>query len=107
MSEEQKIAISALVRQLVALLELRRDSGENTVAADPTKVPGDVMMICAWCKRVRKRDGSWVNRRLCFDWGAATFVSHGICQECFEHQRSNAHNFCRRAESGRPDACNP
>jgi hypothetical protein len=38
--------------------------------------------MCAWCKKVRTQDGTWIEVESYLAHATATATTHGICPEC-------------------------
>ena len=51
---------------------------------DEAPAPG-LVPICAWCKRIRQPDGSWVQAP-----ASHNNLTHGICPQCMEKMRADA-----------------
>jgi len=88
LSEEQQEAMNALTRQLMVLLELRRVSSQMAAALERVKTLEGLLTICAWCKRIRGSDGTWMHPEVYIRRRTESEVSHGICPDCFAQQRS-------------------
>jgi hypothetical protein len=87
LSTEQKTAMRALARQVMALLELRRVSARMAEALEKVKTLHGLLPICAWCKRIRDDQGYWSQVEAYFHAHAGTDFTHGICPDCLEKQR--------------------
>ncbi len=85
---DQKIAMKALSRQVMALLELRRVSARMAEALTHVKTLHGLLPICAWCKRVRDDQGYWKQVETYIHEHTDADFSHGICPDCFEKQTS-------------------
>src|ERR1035437_7033208 len=59
LSAQQKQAMQALSRQVMALLELRRVSARLADALANVRSLHGLLPICAWCKRIRDDQGYW------------------------------------------------
>ncbi|MGC3991045.1 MAG: GAF domain-containing protein [Chthoniobacteraceae bacterium] len=103
LSEEQKDALRALSRQVMAQLELRRNLEElrmalaarDVIEESKTQVIHELeraleqvntltglLPICAWCKKIRDDSGYWGEvETYIADHSTATF-SHGVCPDC-------------------------
>jgi GAF domain-containing protein len=90
LTQEQQTAMTALSNQVMALLELRRVSSQMAAALERIKALESLLTICAWCKRIREFDGSWLNPDVYIKRKAEAPISHGICPDCFAQQRSKA-----------------
>lgn len=63
--------------------------GPLYVALDADSDTGGYILQCAWCERVHRPPGSWVEApRRQIDAGAPP-VSHGICQDCAARVHDN------------------
>jgi GAF domain-containing protein len=122
LTEEQHQSLQIVARQVMAQLELRRNLEElrTTLAvrdslecmrtrllADLLKAKGTIqtlgqlLPICAWCKKVREDDGYWSEvEDYVANHSDATF-SHGICPGCAgQHfKRSQLHVSAHPAAS--------
>jgi GAF domain-containing protein len=83
-------ALGDLTRRLVALLELRRNSLELARALEFGEALTGQLTVCAWCQRIRNRDGSWREPGDSVRNQVETTISHGICSDCFAQQVSHA-----------------
>jgi hypothetical protein len=57
-----------------------------------TRVLGEFVPLCAWCKRVRDEEGDWQDIETYITVKTDTKVSHGICPECLERETEKAAN---------------
>jgi GAF domain-containing protein len=87
LSVEQKTAMQALSRQVMALLELRRVSARMAEALEKVKTLHGLLPICAWCKRIRDDQGYWSQVEAYVHEHTGADFTHGICPECLEKQR--------------------
>lgn len=87
LSAEQKTAMQALARQVMALLELRRVSAQMAKALEKVKTLHGLLPICAWCKRIRDDKGYWSQVEAYIHAHTGADFTHGICPDCFEKQR--------------------
>ncbi|MEI6567493.1 MAG: GAF domain-containing protein [Verrucomicrobiota bacterium] len=87
LSPEQSEAMKALTRQLMTLLELRRVSAKMAAALQEVKTLQSLLPVCAWCKRVRDSDGSWMSPELYIMNKSRGSVTHGICPTCLAQQQ--------------------
>lgn len=87
LSAEQKTAMQALARQVMALLELRRVSARMAEVLDKVKTLHGLLPICAWCKRIRDDHGYWSQVEAYVHEHTGADFTHGICPECLEKQR--------------------
>ena len=86
-SAEQKTAMQALARQVMALLELRRVSTRMADALEKVKMLHGLLPICAWCKRIRDDHGYWSQVETYIHQHTGADFTHGICPECLEKQK--------------------
>jgi len=87
LSPEQKKAMQALSRQVMALLELRRVSARMAEALEKVRTLHELLPICAWCKRIRDDHGYWKQVEAYIHEHTGADFTHGICPECLEKQR--------------------
>jgi len=100
LSARQENAMQALVRQVMALLELRRVSVHLADALNHVETLRGLLPICAWCKRIRNDAGYWAQVEAYFHKHTGVDFTHGICPECFE----KVHPKARRERSAAPEA---
>ncbi len=84
LNPQQKRAMKALARQVMALLELRRVSAQLAQALRHVKVLSGLLPICAWCKRVRDDRGYWKQVEAYVRDRTEADFTHGICPDCLE-----------------------
>lgn len=84
LSDEQKRAMHALARQVMALLDLRRVSARLADALDHLQTLRGLLPICAWCKRIRDDKGYWNQVEAYLTAQTGVDFTHGICPECME-----------------------
>jgi GAF domain-containing protein len=87
LSAEQKQAMQALARQVMALLEARRISARMADALEKVKTLHGLLPICAWCKRIRDDHGYWSQVEAYVHEHTGADFTHSICPECLEKQR--------------------
>jgi GAF domain-containing protein len=87
LSAEQKQAMQALSRQVMALLELRRISARLAQVLENVKALRGLLPICAWCKRIRDDKGYWSQVEAYVHTHTGADFTHGICPECFAKMR--------------------
>jgi GAF domain-containing protein len=87
LSAGQQKTMQALVRQVMALLEVRRVSVHLADALNHIKTLQGLLPICAWCKRVRDDEGYWDQVEAYFHKYTGIDFTHGICPECLEKMR--------------------
>lgn len=73
LTEAQRAALLALSQMVVSQLELRR-------ALLDLESLQHVLPLCAWCRSVRRTDGSWVSLQDFVQESMPT--THGICPDC-------------------------
>ncbi len=86
-SAKQKTAMTALARQVMALLELRRVTRHMAEALENVKTLHGLLPICAWCKRIRDDQGYWRQVEAYIHSHTGADFTHSICPDCFEKQR--------------------
>lgn len=86
---EQSEGLSALARQVVYLLELRRTVARLRVAVAEKQAAirqvedlKQLLPMCAWCKKVRDDSGYWQQLELFLNAQTGADVTHGICPDC-------------------------
>jgi len=89
LTPEQKDALSALARQVMMMLELRRtvtalDTALAAKRAAEAEVESlrDLLPMCAWCRKIRDDEQLWLGLEEYFTRHSNTRFSHGICPEC-------------------------
>jgi GAF domain-containing protein len=87
LSAEQKRAMQALARQVMALLESRRVSARMAEALAKVKMLHGLLPICAWCKRIRDDKGYWSQVEAYVHEHTGADFTHGICPECLMKMR--------------------
>ncbi len=87
LSAEQKKAMQALSRQVMALLELRRVSARMAEALEKVRTLHELLPICAWCKRIRDDHGYWNQVEAYIHEHTGADFTHGICPDCLAKQR--------------------
>jgi GAF domain-containing protein len=90
LSPEQKRAMHALARQVMALLELRRVSARMAEALEKIRTLHGLLPICAWCKRIRDDKGYWSRVEAYLHEHTGAEFTHSICPDCLEKQRPKA-----------------
>lgn len=93
LNAEQKLAMIALARQVMVMLELRRVSDQLAQSLEHVKTLQALLPICAWCKRIRDDEGYWNQVESYLHDNTGTEFTHGICPECLKKvsdQRSTA-----------------
>lgn len=88
-SPEQQAALSALARQVMQAMELRKTVAQLRAAIEAKEQSQkqvaqleELLPMCAWCRKVRDDDSFWhhVEEYLAARTGVS--VSHGICPDC-------------------------
>ena len=87
LSADQMIAMKALARQVMELLELRRVSRRMAEVLDKLKILHGLLPICAWCKRIRDDKGYWSQVEAYIHTHTGADFTHGICPECLAKMR--------------------
>jgi GAF domain-containing protein len=90
LTPEQKQAMEALARQVIALMELRRVSARLARALENLKTLHGLLPICAWCKRVREDNGYWDRVEDFISKHTEADFTHGICPECLKDLKTQA-----------------
>ncbi|MGH7992404.1 MAG: GAF domain-containing protein [Limisphaerales bacterium] len=98
LSIEQEKAIQALVRQVMALLELRRVSVHLVDSLNHIKTLQGLLPICAWCKRIRDDEGYWDQVEAYLHKYTGVDFTHGICPECLEKMRPKVNATVQRPQ---------
>ena len=50
--------------------------------AEMQPIPAVLLAVCAWCKRVRDKQGAWRMAEASGEHPAGTRLTHGICPHC-------------------------
>jgi hypothetical protein len=103
----QAQAMSALARQVMALLELRRVSCELATALTHVKTLRGLIPICAWCKRIRDDQGYWNGVETYLHTHTEAAFTHGICPDCMEKERPDRETETRQAVTARTSTAQP
>ncbi len=82
LSDHQRQTMLALSRQVMALLEHRRVSGQLAQSLENVKVLRGLLPICAWCKRIRDDEGYWKSVEAYLRHHTEADFTHGICPAC-------------------------
>jgi hypothetical protein len=83
LTNEQRLAMAALARQVMELLELRRVSARLAAALENVRTLSGLLPICAWCKRVRDDQGYWSKVEEYITARTEAEFTHGICPDCY------------------------
>jgi GAF domain-containing protein len=86
LSPQQKRAMEALARQVMALLDFRRVSEHLADTLEHVKTLRGLLPICAWCKRIRDDKGYWNQVEAYLRAHTEADFTHGICPECLERE---------------------
>lgn len=92
LNPEQKKAMQALARQVMALLESRRVSARMAEALEKVKKLHGLLPICAWCKRIRDDRGYWNQVEAYVHEHTGADFTHGICPDCLAKQHVKKRN---------------
>ena len=89
LTSEQKAALSALARQVMMALELRRTvtaldraQAEKRAAESEVVQLRSLLPMCAWCRKIRDDEDLWLGVEEYLTTHAHTTFSHGICPDC-------------------------
>lgn len=104
-TEEQKEALQALARQVMAMLELRLTVkaldtalAEKRAAEAEVESLRDLLPMCAWCRKIRDDEQLWHGLEEYFTRHSNTRFSHGICPECAKGFRKEIEQKTVRVE---------
>jgi GAF domain-containing protein len=87
LTPDQKRAMQALSRQVMARMELRRVSANLAAALEHVNTLHGLLPICAWCKRIRDDRGYWNQVEAYLHAHTGADFTHGICPDCLEKQQ--------------------
>ncbi|MDB6137761.1 MAG: hypothetical protein JWO94_833, partial [Verrucomicrobiaceae bacterium] len=76
---KQRLALEALSRQVIALLEFRRASAELARALSELDTLRGLLPICCYCKSIRNDEGYWNTVETYVSQHSQASFSHGIC----------------------------
>ncbi|EDM78574.1 GAF domain [Plesiocystis pacifica SIR-1] len=79
---ELLVLLGALARQVVELLELRRRSKRLAESVENARTLGELIPICAQCRKVRRDDAFWSSLEGYMSDRAGTRFARGRCSEC-------------------------
>lgn len=89
LNSEQLGALSALARQVISVLELKRTVrslrlalAEKAQAREEVEVLQNLLPICAWCHKVRDDQSFWHKVDHYLEAHSTMRFTHGICPEC-------------------------
>ncbi len=88
-TELQKRSLSALARQIMALLDLRRTMKQLGSALQEVKSLQGLLPMCAWCRKVRDDHEYWCSVEEYLTSHAGVDISHGICPACAAKMRAS------------------
>jgi len=83
-SEAQQEALSALARQVITQLELRRTMKQLGAALQEVRILQDLLPMCSWCRKVRNDQEYWCSLDDYLNKHSEVELSHSICPECQE-----------------------
>ncbi len=82
----QQRGLTALSRQVMSLLQLRRVSAELAESLENVRQLRSLLPICSHCKNIRNDDGYWKEVTAYIRTHTGVEFSHGICPNCLlEH----------------------
>ncbi|MEE4382258.1 MAG: GAF domain-containing protein [Pseudomonadales bacterium] len=78
--------LERLARLVVDQMQLRLVSTELAEALERARVLGELIPVCAYCRRLRDDDQFWQSLELYVERNTGSRLSHGICPDCLhEH----------------------
>jgi len=92
----QLLALEALARQVIHLLELRRSADELAAALENVKLLEGLLPICSYCKNIRDDHGSWHRIETFVHERTEAQFTHGICPGCMQKNFPAAWEKLRR-----------
>ena len=90
LGDEQKKALEALARLIVAQMELRRVSHALAEALHDVRTLQGLLPICAHCHGIRNDEGYWEKVEEYLGNRTEAELSHGICPKCFQKRYPEA-----------------
>lgn len=84
LSESQLIALEALARQVVALLELSRVSAQLANALEKIDSMEGLLPICSHCKGIRDDEGYWATVEEFIAQRSDVAFTHSVCDRCMQ-----------------------
>jgi GAF domain-containing protein len=78
----QLTQLQRLARLTMQQLESRRAADELAEALERTRIIGELVPVCAYCRRIRDDDAFWNTLEQYLETQAGAQVSHGICPAC-------------------------
>ncbi len=79
---EQLAHLERLASLIMHVIESRRAADELAEALERTRVLGEMIPVCAYCRRIRDDEQFWHTLEKYLETHAGTQVSHGICPAC-------------------------
>lgn len=90
LNREQKVALRALSRQVMAQMDLRRVTQDLAEALENVHTLEGLLPICSYCKGGRDDAGYWQTVELFVSNHSAAKFSHSICPGCMEQHFPDA-----------------
>lgn len=84
LSPHQQQVLTALARQVVVQLELRRVSSQLAETLDKLELMAGLIPICSYCKGIRNDQGYWSTVEQFMEQHADVEFTHGICDDCMQ-----------------------
>jgi len=81
-TDSQQRALSALARQVITQLELRRTMRQLGAALQEVRTLQDLLPMCSWCRKVRNDQQYWCSVEEYLTKYSDVPLSHGICPDC-------------------------
>jgi GAF domain-containing protein len=83
---EVLLQLERLARLVVDQMQLRLVSSELAEALERARVLGELIPVCAYCRRLRDDDQFWQSLEQYVERNTGSRLSHGICPDCMhEH----------------------
>ena len=79
---ELRMVIEIALRRGSAEAKLKKSNLELQAALSQIKVWNSLLLVCAWCKKVRPEGGYWQPLEEYVTSHSSTRFTHGICPEC-------------------------
>ena len=99
LSSEERRALEALSRQVMAQMELRRSSAELAGMLAQIKNLEGLLPMCSHCKGIRDDDGYWKTVEAYLETHTGADFSHGICPTCFERHFPDIYAKRKKADA--------
>ena len=80
------VGVGFLVFGFYQTIEFLRDTQVPFTASET------ILPVCAWCKRIRKSDDTWVSVEQFMDRIGSTSITHGVCPECSSRLKEDMMN---------------